>query len=971
MKRRVESPEWTQQFVQLNLIFRSVCTLCTLFSNRTRSAKVITKAVDNELKTEWSPGRLDYLAQIKALLPEDVLYDYALDPEDPDGTADELLSFELLDYTKSSKLARTVAARKKLIHRRCDKFEKVINAFLSDGGDYELLQDLADEICKDVFRERTPDPPSGPSSDILLPANEHLGAVIEQFRERAVKDGVFELAPRVATYAEMEQILSQRLQVALSQSKGITKLYSHQAQALTALMQDNKSVIVSTSTSSGKSLIYQAPVLETLINNPASTAFCIFPTKALAQDQKRSFNELLYACFEDQQPIAETYDGDTPAEDRERIRNSSSIIFTNPDMLHANILPSHASWRQFLVNLKFVLVDELHVYGGGFGAHVAYVIRRLVRLCEFLGNNSLRFISCSATIRDPVSQMRTMFNLDDDQVKLVDEDGSPLGKKNVLVIRPPPLNPIDPNGGMQHPVSVTADMLIELMSKGVRTIAFCKVRRSCELLIRAVKERLKADDERYHLANKVTSYRGGYMAEDRRKIESGLFNGNLLAIVATNALELGIDIGSLDAVLVMGFPFSISSLRQQFGRAGRSHQESLAVFIGGGDPIDQHFTAHPKLLFDAPDVEVPIDIDNVLIAQAHVQCAAFELPIIPSRDEKYFDLQGQILNKLTPIDDGDAYTCDDRLMPWPPKNVNIRGANEDEFAVVDTTNDRNLVIETIEASRTSFTLYEGGIFLHKGLPYLVRYFDPDNKLAKVTRVHVDWITRQRDFTDVDPGRRIASRRFEHFVAEHGTFKVTTTVFGFFKLDRRNRIIGSDLVDNPPYVRHTKGFWIDLPKDLYDTIKSKKLSAAAAIHATEHAIMNMMGILVQNAQYIGTECKAPEKEFAKTLTSRLRPARLVFYDRGGANWGGGAKAAFEYCRDIIATARERVETCPCATGCPECVASEYCSEKSLVISKWGALVILNYFCGQDSSSVPDGPEPNLDGLIVHETVVPVF
>ncbi|ROW05619.1 hypothetical protein VSDG_00128 [Cytospora chrysosperma] len=787
-----------------------------------------------------------------------------------------------------------------------------------------------------------------------------------------VPDGhrVFEAQEPV--YGELNFLLSQDLVNALYNAKGITQFFAHQSEAINSL-HDGSHVVVSTSTSSGKSLIYQLPVLHALEEDSSTRAMYIFPTKALAQDQKRSLRDMLSYLPGLEHTVVETFDGDTPWKERDAIRDGARIIFTNPDMLHITILPQEERWRTFLQNLKYVVVDELHYYNGLMGSHVAFVMRRLRRICAAVGNRRVRFVSCSATVANPQEHFRTIFGIDN--VHLVDFDGSPSGRKEFLCWNTPYRDPGDPTSGRGNAMYECARLFCQLILRGVRVIAFCRVREQCEKLVGAVKhelERLGRGD----CVNRVMGYRGGYTPQDRRRIETEMFEGKLMGIIATTALELGVDIGSLDAVLTWGFPYTISNLRQQSGRAGRRNKDSLSILVGDSFPTDQHFMQNPDEIFTRPNCQLQVDLDNMLVREGHIQCAAYEMPIRPKEDAKYF---GEDIEKLCEErlikDELGFYHTHDRFRPLPSKFVSIRDTEDEHFAIIDITHGRNIVLEELEASRATFTIYDGAIFLHQGITYLVRDFNPDKRMARVEKVKVDWTTQQRDFTDVDPIETEAIRKIKGSASRafHGTIRITQVVFGYFKVDRRNRVLDAVHVDNPPVVRLSKGMWIDLPRRALEVLESRRLHAAAAIHAAEHAVMSLVPNLVASMPGdVRTECKNGLKEFARRATGRRRPARLTFYDaKGGAGGSGINTKAFEFVDMLLAQALARVEACPCASGCPECVASEFCKESNEVMSKAGCGVILRSLLGLDIDvdALPMGPEEGWNGPVeLIETVV---
>jgi DEAD/DEAH box helicase domain-containing protein len=771
-------------------------------------------------------------------------------------------------------------------------------------------------------------------------------------------------------YAELNFTLSQNLVNAMYNTKGITQFYSHQAEALNNLY-DGHNVIVSTSTSSGKSLIYQLPVLHELEKDPETRAMYIFPTKALAQDQRRSLKEMMRFLPGLEDVMIETFDGDTKMEDRNSIRDEARVIFTNPDMLHITILPQEESWRTFLKNLRFVVVDELHVYNGLFGSHVSMVMRRLRRICAAIGNNQVRFISCSATVANPEEHMKTIFGVDD--VRLTDVDGSPSGSKTFLCWNVPFKDPKDPTSGRGDSLKEAAKIFCHLVLRGVRVIAFARIRQSCENLVKAIKKEL-VELGRPDECHRVMSYRGGYTPQDRRHIELEMFKGSLLGIVATTALELGIDIGSLDAVLTVGFPYTIANLRQQSGRAGRRNKDSLSILLGDCFPTDQYFMSNPDELFTRPNAELQVDLENMLVLEAHVQCAAHEMPIRPKEDEKYFGkLVHEVANTRMRKDKNGFFHCSERFLPYPSRLVAIRDTEDVHFAIVDTTNGRNVILEDLEGSRAFFTVYEGGIFLHQGNSYLVKEFSQERMIAKVEKVNVSWTTQQRDYTDVDPVeteviRRIAGSKSKAYL---GPIKIKQVVYGFFKMDSRRRILDAIQVDNPPIILFSKGFWLDVPKSALEILVGRRLNIAAAIHAAEHAILSLMpNFVISMPGDVRTECKISTKEFAKKKSERKRPARLIFHDAKGGQTGSGISTrAFEHVDLLLKQAADRLQACHCLEGCLECCCSERCKDMNQVISKAGAEVVLKSLLNLhiDIDALPWGEEEKAPAGI--ETVVP--
>jgi DEAD/DEAH box helicase domain-containing protein len=879
-----------------------------------------------------------------------------------------------------------------LIEKRNTKFTDAIDAFLVRCEDEGLdpVENLEQE--KNLFLPTPPGSEANTPAVAKAPARipkerKSIAEIIAEIREmewyhaQIVPEGHRVFDAQSPVFGDLKFQLSQDLVNALYNTKGITQLYSHQAEAINHLY-DGHNVIVSTSTSSGKSLIYQIPMLHELEKDPDSRGMYIFPTKALAQDQRRSMMDLLRFMEGSQQTIVETFDGDTPMGSRNLIRDEARIIFTNPDMLHITILPQESAWRTFLKNLKFVVVDELHVYNGLFGSHVAYIMRRLRRVCAAVGNRHVRFISCSATVANPEQHMRSIFGVRD--VKLVDYDGSPSGRKEFICWNTPFKDPADPTSGRGDSVAETARLFCQLILRGVRVIAFCRVRKVCEILLQAVHNEFQAL-ERPEVGKMVMGYRGGYSPQDRRRIEKEMFEGKLMGIVATNALELGVDIGSLDAVITLGFPYSISNLRQQSGRAGRRNKDSLSVLVGDRYPTDQHYMQNPDEIFTRPNCELQIDLSNELIQEGHVQCAAFEMPIRPDEDYVYFGEQLFALAATRLVKDSmDFYHCHDRFRPQPSRCVNIRDTEDTHFAVIDTTNNRNVVLEEVEASRAFFTIYEGGIFLHQGQTYIVKELNPERHFARVLRVHVDWSTMQRDYTDIDPieteAMRLVSTGPDSCRAFFGAVQIHAVVYGFFKIDKRGRILDAVAVDNPPIDLFTKGMWLNVPSRAIDILESHRLNVAAAIHAAEHAVLSLLpSFVISSPGDVRTECKVAKKEISSGLRranasgksnaelekkiqppSRQRPARLTFYDAKGGSCGSGiASKAFEFIGLLLRRAVARIDSCTCLSpqGCIECVCDERCKEMNVVMSKAGAGVILRCLLGWevDVDALPWGED----------------
>lgn len=655
---------------------------------------------------------------------------------------------------------------------------------------------------------------------------------------------------------------------------------------------------------------------------------------------------------------------------REEIRESASVIFTNFDMLHSSVLPHENRWRKFFKNLKLFVIDELHYYTGLLGSHVAQIIRRFRRVCVAVGNRHTQFISCSATISNPRVHMKNIVGLELADITVVTEDGAPSGQKHLLIWNPPFRDAMAPSLGRHSSLSEATGLMRFLMKHGIRVILFCKTRKVCELGMKTIRADL-SNEGRLDVLEKVMPYRGGYSQEDRRRIERDAFNGRLLGIISTNALELGVDIGVLDAVIMLGFPSTIASFWQQAGRAGRRSQDSLVVFVADSLPIDQHYVENPGQLFDKTTDDLIVDLESKVILEAHLQCAGYEMPL-SLEDEKYFGPMTRELCESYLLRDEDGwYHTHPKFLPYPSNHISIRGIQEDKYAVVDVTRidvgRAPSILEEVEVSRAMFEAYEGGVFMHQGLTFIVKEVSHDSRLVTVIRADVNWITSPRDFTNVDAVQayRIKEIKGSPYRACYGKIEVVIKVFGFFKI-RDNVILDTVDLYTPTWEHDTTGLWIDLPKILLDLFKIKHINPAEAIHAAQHAFLNNFCL----SQDMQTECKAAEKEYKAKETSRKRPARLIFYDAIGKG-GGVAAKAFDNVHNIVKKAYETVISCNCEQGCATCVQSPACKEGNLVCSKIGAFLVLQTVLGFeiDSTSIPfqgDGAQ-SLDTIVAASPV----
>ncbi|KAL7752457.1 ATP-dependent 3'-5' DNA helicase [Sorochytrium milnesiophthora] len=777
--------------------------------------------------------------------------------------------------------------------------------------------------------------------------------------------------------------VSAELRGGLERFGGITELYSHQAAAIEALQSGSvtaageetgeqaspaRHVIVATSTSSGKSLIYQIPLLHALEQDKETCIFYICPTKALAQDQLRSLTGLVNACPHLDWVKVATYDGDTPADMRQRIRDESSVIFTNPDMLHVSIMPSCSSsrsgaagsspWGVFLRNLRFVIVDELHYYHGVFGSHCALIFRRLRRLCEHYGNTNLQFIACSATIANPVEHASNVFGVPESSLTLIDKDGSPSGQRTYVfwnppvmrhnlpeakeagessgaqpaAIKAPPAKPKDTIIRRVPALSEAARLFIFFITKHVRTLAFARTRKACELLFREVCDQLESCDETSHLRERIKAYRGGYHVEERRAIEKGLFTGELLGVVATNALELGVDIGGIEAVLHMGYPGN-AAMRQQAGRAGRRQRDCVSVLIAEAHPVDQYYMRQPqKLLIEEYD-SASIDAENKFLLESHLKCAAFEMPVRLDSDAAYFgDVQEQCEKVLVERQPHAVWETEEQ---YPARQVVIRSIDQDTFTVYDVTTSRQRVLEEIESYRAAFTLYTGAVFLNQGKSYLVLDVNPDERFAKVRKTTVPWITSSKAYQDIDPIKAYRTKSLQpDVVAGYGEVNVTTHVYAYNKQDVRTKAIMEQVpIETVPIVKMSKGCWIDVPMDIVRYIESFSIDAIYdAMHVASHLLASLLGsMIISTEKDIMTECPAKDRD-------RPRPFRLILVDQH-AGGTGAAKKAYEQLQRLLERALDVAEGCLCAEGCPDCIFWDRCGSHNERLHKANGIILL--------------------------------
>ena len=726
---------------------------------------------------------------------------------------------------------------------------------------------------------------------------------------------------RPVRHRELDGRLPDALEARLD-SLGLLPLYEHQARAVEAL-REGSNVVVATATASGKSLCYHVPVLERLRRTRGSRALYLFPTKALAQDQLRKLREL--GAFMDPPLRCATYDGDTESRDRAEIRRAGQVVITNPDMLHLGILPNHVGWKRFFAGLRYVVIDESHVYRGVFGSHVANVVRRLRRVCALYGG-APQFVLCSATVANPGDHAERLTGL---PFEVIDDDGSPYGGKDFVLWNPPLIDEEQTARG--SPNSEATNLFSELVKGDVRTIAFSRSRKTAELVYSYTRDRLK--QESVPLSRRVRAYRAGYLAEDRRAIEQGLFEGSLLGVSATNALELGIDVGDLDATVLNGYPGTIASAWQQAGRSGRGGERSLSVMIASDNPLDQYLMRHPDAFFGKPQEHVLIAPANPYVLEPHLTCAAFEAPL-EAKDEAIF---GEEMRGLLPHmeQQGIVHEARDRWFPapgvvYPAEHVDIRSAGGDRFLVVEETS--GALIEHVDASIVFSQLHPGAVYLHQGEPFFVTELDLEARTAHL-RPHEDpYYTTTRHVTDIDIDRVASRKRVKGVDVFLGTVEVARTVIGYL----RKQQLTDSVIDDVPLEPQTRSFqttalWFDIADSALAEIDRLKLDVPGGLHAAEHAAIGMLPFFAM--------CDRADIGGVSTpLHADTGKPQIFIYD-GHPGGVGIAEKGYDLIEELWATTLRAIRECPCREGCPSCIQSPKCGNNNEPLDKRAAAVIL--------------------------------
>jgi DEAD/DEAH box helicase domain-containing protein len=773
--------------------------------------------------------------------------------------------------------------------------------------------------------------PGGAEADPIVTATRRLPAVASQ-------------------YAPFPAGTDPRLRSALA-ARGIEQLYTHQAEAFEHALA-GRNVVTITPTASGKTLCYNAPVLDAILKDPSARALYLFPTKALAQDQLAELHALAELMMqqstvgrgdapgESGEPAAPqigvfTYDGDTPSDARRAIRGKAHVVLSNPDMLHSGILPHHPRWAKLFENLRFVVIDELHAYRGVFGSHLGNILRRLQRVCRHYGSDPI-FICSSATIANPRELAEGLVGR---PFELIDRSGAPRGEKFFLFVNPPVVNA--QLGIRRSYLSEARRVAIEFLKHNLQLILFAQSRLATEILTTYLKDAYQDPTGR---SDAVRGYRGGYLPHRRREIERGLREGNVRAVVSTNALELGIDIGALDVSVMAGYPGTIAATWQRAGRAGRRSTRSAAVLVASSAPIDQYIIRNPSYFFDASPEHALINPDNLHILLDHVKCAAFELPFM--HDEQYGTLNVQeILSVLS--EEGYVHAADGQWNwtheSYPADAVSLRSVSSDNFVVVDTTAGERVIAETDFTSGPS-TLHEKAIYIIEGQLFQVERLDFDGRKAYVRSVDCDYYTDAITYTKVTILDTFASASDDRCsradappienrpssIALHGEVHVVSRVVGFKKIKfYTNENVGSGELDLPEQQMHTSSYWLTIPAHVMASLPFATDDRRDGVIGLAFAMRNVAQLLLMcDGHDIGLSVDGGSLERSartggagggKPDALAIEP-NIFIYD----NYPGGigfSRPLFDMHGLLLERTRDLISTCPCESGCPSCVGPE--------------------------------------------------
>jgi DEAD/DEAH box helicase domain-containing protein len=753
--------------------------------------------------------------------------------------------------------------------------------------------------------------------------------------------------PREARFAPFPASVSKNLFDALG-AQGVDRLYTHQAEAIDAALA-RKSVVIATPTASGKSLCFHVPVLEAMLADPSATALYVYPTKALSRDQEISLGELLTSAKVG--APATVFDGDTPNDARRAARERCRIVLTNPDMLHAGILPTHARWARFFQGLRYVVFDELHMYRGVFGSHLAHVIARLKRVARFHGAEPT-FIGATATIGNPREHAARLFGLVPEAVTLVDESGAPRAPREVYVYNPPVVN--EELGIRASTLKQSVALAADLVRAHVSTIVFGPSRNSVEVMLKYLRERVGDEVP----PDAIMGYRGGYLPETRRRVEAGLRNGEILGVVATNALELGIDIGDLDAVICAGYPGSVAGTWQRFGRAGRRGSRSIAVLVCSSDPLDQFLAREPGYVLDARAEEARIDPANTEILVQHLKCAAFEAPfeVAPVDAKAGGAAEGYLGLDASGTRDALDYLARHGLIhesggrhywageAFPASNVSLRSVGWDNFVIVDLVNGKSIAELDFRATHTM--LHEQAIYQHDAEQFQVERLDFDNHKAFVRKVAPDYFTTALTYRTVAVIEERELGTFGPARIGFGDVKVVEKVTGYKKIKFfTHENAGYGEVNLPELQMHTTSFWLTLPERVVASFGEPRALVVGALRGVGQALEAVSALaLMCDPRDLGRTLGdgegdevAPGRDPFAKRTGGFDPTLFLFDSIPGGV--GLAERIFERSAELFERTHALIAGCGCRTGCPACVGPSDGdgTEKRLALKLLGALI----------------------------------
>ena len=707
------------------------------------------------------------------------------------------------------------------------------------------------------------------------------------------------------------------------------KLYEHQAEAYEHI-QNNENIIITTPTASGKTLAFNLPIMETMIEDETATALYIYPAKALSNDQLHVLENLEEEL--DIKTNPRTYDGDTPKDERYGIRQKSRIVLTNPYQLHL-ILSWHHQWERFYRNLKYIVIDESHYYKGVFGSNVAFLIRRLKRIANFYGSNP-QFILSSATLANPLELAN---KLTGEKFVLIDKDTSPSGEKDFILYNPFINKKKNKRNSKSPSVHVeTEEIFLYLIFKNIQTLCFTVSRKMAELIARWSKNEI--NNIKAKLVDRVTAYRAGYRPEERREIEEGLKSRKYLGVTCTNALELGINIGSLDAVIISGYPGTMVSVWQQSGRSGRSNQKSLAILIAFENQLDQYFMNNPDFFFDKPHENVFIDLNNSILRNAHILCAAKELSLTSEESNKYFNAPIEILDNLVEGNDLRKTPRGTYVYPYddnPAFSHSLDQLSNEEFKVFYNRK----VLETMGRSQVYREAHEGAVLINKGESYIVNKLNLRNNTVNVVKEDVDYHTVVLNKVNINIKRKISKTKFGDLTIHFGELTVTEDYYKYKKIQFSKTVKSFDL-DLPPLKFTTKGLWFTIPSYIEEEVEERYSGDSifdGGLHGAEHALIGLFPLHVM--------CDRSDIGGLSTRYHEDTQESTIFIYDGYEGGIGITEKAIEIFPDLVKSTYDLLKNCSCVDGCPACIYSPKCGNDNKPLHKKATKHILGYMCSK--------------------------